>query len=651
MRNTTIRIILIIALSASGFEHLAAQIRVGFTTDKTEKSIFQNDDFIRVQQAVDARSSAALKPYLKDKDQEIRLAAVKGCSSFTDTTLITSLLPLLNDRGETIREYCAYAIGQFGKSSGIQPLLNRLKKEKNIRVQETILEALGKSANSKDDVVSIEKFYSIKKGKALPVSGIAKTILRLHLKKLESPVLLDAVIKHVDTNSEGISLNTAMALARYKGKYTEEQKAILAKKITATNDPEILCFAITILPAIDSEDAVKLLSEYALKKQNDIIVRVAALQTLRKNTSIAASELIPLLSDTSDIIVKETLETIDKLTAITDDDFRSILLLTDKRSAPVRARALKISLKKSNNLVSKIFRGYFSSTDPYDQVAYAGSMAAIPQMSDSIYSLMLLNNNYAVRTALCESWLATINADELNEDFTEKIENAVALNDVSVTALCAIYLSGHLDQIQNPDRIKDCFNSSLDKLGLPRDIETYNEVVALLEQLGETIPAIPAAGITHPVDIKKLAGLTTNLIAEVVTNKGKFIIALNAENAPASVINFMDQTEVGLFNNKSFHRVIPNFVAQGGCPRGDGMGGMNYTIRSEFASHNYISGAVGLASAGRDTESCQWFVSLIPTPHLEGRYTIIGYVTSGLEVVRNLGIGDRIISVSIREYQ
>jgi cyclophilin family peptidyl-prolyl cis-trans isomerase len=90
-------------------------------------------------------------------------------------------------------------------------------------------------------------------------------------------------------------------------------------------------------------------------------------------------------------------------------------------------------------------------------------------------------------------------------------------------------------------------------------------------------------------------------------------------------------------------------VALGGCPRGDGYGSTDYSIRSEFAPLRYQVGSVGLASAGKDTESCQWFITHVPTPHLDGRYTIFAQVTKGMEVVNRLEIGDEIQRVRLVE--
>ena len=118
------------------------------------------------------------------------------------------------------------------------------------------------------------------------------------------------------------------------------------------------------------------------------------------------------------------------------------------------------------------------------------------------------------------------------------------------------------------------------------------------------------------------------------------------EEAPGTVQAIKDLVDKGYYNNKLFHRVVPNFVAQTGCPDGDGWGSLDFSIRSEFSRLRYYRGAVGMASAGKDTESCQWFVTHSPTPHLNGRYTIFANVTAGMEIVDILEVGDRILSMS-----
>ena len=96
-----------------------------------------------------------------------------------------------------------------------------------------------------------------------------------------------------------------------------------------------------------------------------------------------------------------------------------------------------------------------------------------------------------------------------------------------------------------------------------------------------------------------------------------------------------------------FHRVVPNFVVQGGDPRGDGWGGPGYALRTEISTLHFEAGSLGMASAGKDTEGSQFFITHSPQPHLDGRYTVFGKVVAGMEIVEGLQIGDGILAVEI----
>jgi cyclophilin family peptidyl-prolyl cis-trans isomerase len=131
----------------------------------------------------------------------------------------------------------------------------------------------------------------------------------------------------------------------------------------------------------------------------------------------------------------------------------------------------------------------------------------------------------------------------------------------------------------------------------------------------------------------------------VSTEKGDFEIELFTQDAPLTSGNLVALARRGYFKNLTFHRVVPDFVVQGGDPRGDGEGGPGYTIRCEINHHPYVRGVVGMALSGKDTGGSQFFVASSPQPHLDGRYTTFGSVTRGLEVVDLLLEGDRIIDI------
>ncbi|HLL82291.1 MAG TPA: peptidylprolyl isomerase, partial [Longimicrobium sp.] len=133
--------------------------------------------------------------------------------------------------------------------------------------------------------------------------------------------------------------------------------------------------------------------------------------------------------------------------------------------------------------------------------------------------------------------------------------------------------------------------------------------------------------------------------ARIVTSRGTIEVELFAADAPGTVDNFLRLTRAGYFNGQEWPRVVPNFVIQGGDPRGDTSGGPGYSIRDEINRHLYGTGTLGMALSGPDTGGSQWFITHSPQPHLDGTYTVFGQVVSGMEVVNRIVPGDRILRI------
>ncbi len=126
-----------------------------------------------------------------------------------------------------------------------------------------------------------------------------------------------------------------------------------------------------------------------------------------------------------------------------------------------------------------------------------------------------------------------------------------------------------------------------------------------------------------------------NKLAEFNTNIGNFKIELFMEKAPLTVGNFIKLVDKGFYNGLIFHRVIPNFMIQSGCPQGTGYGGPGYTIRDEIdpnLKHNN-PGFLSMANAGPNTGGSQFFITVAPSPWLDGKHAIFGKVTEGMDVV------------------
>ena len=127
----------------------------------------------------------------------------------------------------------------------------------------------------------------------------------------------------------------------------------------------------------------------------------------------------------------------------------------------------------------------------------------------------------------------------------------------------------------------------------------------------------------------------SNKIAEFNTNMGNFKIELYKDKAPLTVGNFMKLVDQGFYNGLIFHRVIPDFMIQTGCPKGTGFGGPGYTIKDEIdSSLKHEKGVLSMANTGRpNTGGSQFFITVKPTPWLDGKHAIFGKVTEGFEVI------------------
>jgi peptidyl-prolyl cis-trans isomerase B (cyclophilin B) len=139
--------------------------------------------------------------------------------------------------------------------------------------------------------------------------------------------------------------------------------------------------------------------------------------------------------------------------------------------------------------------------------------------------------------------------------------------------------------------------------------------------------------------------------ATIETEKGNIVLELFEKDAPKTVENFEKLIKQGFYDGLTFHRVIPNFVIQGGCPKGNGTGGPGYTIKCETKGNprKHGKGALSMAHAGKDTGGSQFFITHSPQPHLDGIHTVFGQVIEGMDVVNKIKPKDVMKKVTITE--
>jgi peptidyl-prolyl cis-trans isomerase B (cyclophilin B) len=143
------------------------------------------------------------------------------------------------------------------------------------------------------------------------------------------------------------------------------------------------------------------------------------------------------------------------------------------------------------------------------------------------------------------------------------------------------------------------------------------------------------------------------ITAEIITEKGTMKVEFYQKDAPKTVENFVKLSKDGFYDGLTFHRVLPDFVIQGGCPEGTGIGGPGYKIKCELDGDNQFhdKGVLSMAHAGRDTGGSQFFIchSRNNTAHLDRNHTCFGKVTDGLELIDEIRQGDEIEKIIISE--
>jgi cyclophilin family peptidyl-prolyl cis-trans isomerase len=147
--------------------------------------------------------------------------------------------------------------------------------------------------------------------------------------------------------------------------------------------------------------------------------------------------------------------------------------------------------------------------------------------------------------------------------------------------------------------------------------------------------------------------------AVMETAKGNLVLELFAKDVPNTVNNFVFLARQGFYDNTTFHRVIPDFMVQGGDPTGTGMGGPGYRFADEFTSHGHDAGVISMANSGPNTNGSQFFITYVPTHYLDGKHSVFGKLVEGMDVLKKITPrdpsqnpqfkGDALIKVTITE--
>jgi cyclophilin family peptidyl-prolyl cis-trans isomerase/HEAT repeat protein len=621
---------------------------------------------------------------LRDSEGRTRRRAALAVGRVGLREGVEPLTALLNDPESEVRQMAAFGIGLIGDASGRAALLRSLSDAAPI-VQGRAAEALGQIGDKTDAApISAMVIAHIKAGAlasiapddvsyplAPPVEAVRLglyALARLGSHDTIAPVVLDA-------GGQPVSRWWPVAFTLQRA--NDPRFASALTTLVATPGRYTAAFAARGLAATKSPQAAATLRPIVQQRQSHPAVVVQAIRGL---ASLGDTASVPLLTKlVADPATDPTLR-LEAMTAFsTLATADSTELLIDLLLDPVPA-VRGLAMTTLARVDPETFMVSMASLDPDRdwtvRAATAAALGSIPaEQSLALMTRLLQDRDQRVVPAAITA-LARLDAPEVQAlvldrlrqpDFVvrataaavlaeKKVASAVpalaaaykeALNDTTYVARAAIL--GALHQL-NPEAARPQLQEAL----LDREWALRLRASMLLGEQGvtDTETAIRPAPTRRAPDDPAWAGLVTPQYspqAIIETDKGTIEIELAILDAPLTVDNFVTLARAGFFEGVPIHRVVPDFVVQGGDPRGDGEGGPGYAIRDELNQRPYLRGTVGMALDWEDTGGSQFFITHSPAPHLDGRYTVFGHVVNGMEVVDRILPWDVIRRIRIRD--
>ena len=558
---------------------------------------------------------------------------------------------LLMDPHDGVRRSAAFALGQIQHPSCERILLGALMKEKVPINTREILNAYGKVTNRWQLDASAFLDDSLKS------SGVAWSLYRAGLRGKTDAAANRVAMRLLDADRpDATRLPAAHYFAR-GAKGFDDAQPVLARTALEDRIPEVRMAAAMALGKVNTDSTLAVLKRI-IKGDDDARVVVNAVKALRAfpydhikhylyealdhkdvNVAIAASEVI--------------------IESLPQDDWIEVSSLTNRVDDwRVRANLFEAALKAGQNedLAAEIKAHYDASRQPYERAAFVGALKHFPAAYTFVTAQLRAADTSVVRTAAAASLASMTQLKGLTRSQRRSFANLFvnlmqSQEDPAVLGTIAGALadsaSGYRDLIGDTTFL----HAAKKKLRLPEHVETLQAIEAAIAYISGTRnprPTVPQ--FNHPIDWELVKKIPRDQRVTIKTSRGDMVMRLFVDEAPGSVANFVSLAQRDYYDDKVIHRVVPNFVIQDGCKRGDGWGSEDYSIRSEFSLRRYTTGSVGMASAGKDTEGTQWFITHSPTPHLDGRYTIFAEVIEGLPVIAYLHVGDEVRDVIVEDF-
>ncbi len=622
-----------------------------------------------------AQEVDSLLKFLDSPNANIRYHAALAFASIQDSTMLNPLAAKLNDQHPQVRAAVAYAVGQSKKAAATQLLMEAFDAYDTAKVYQAahsyILEGVGKCGDE-ETLDLLTNITTYQKSDTLLLEGQVRGIYRLALKSITSRAGTEKMLNILA--DEGYQNRTRLMAANYlsraRGIDLSEDAEQLSQLIFRETDPYIRMALAIALGKTGQNNALAAL-EQRFKMESDYRVRCNIIRALINFPYESVSETVKAALKDESVAVAITAATFCRDNGDPSDATIYWALAKDSvatETVPLLYAAAQRHLpvfyaEYRQALNGELRRLYRDTPSPYLQAAYLESLSEFGWNYRFIKREGYPHEHAIVRSTSVNLLTKILQKEDFRNFFRSSYRNvrreitvflkdAIRTDDVGMIAPAAAALKdigqGPIDYLNKID--SSFLEDALVQIELPKDMETFKILRETAQRFGvETIPSLPEDDEwSGTIDWEVLDNLSATPTAKITTNRGEITLDLFPEKSPGSVANFVKLANDGFYKGIAFHRVVPNFVVQAGCDRGDGNGGVPYQIRSELSPQYYTKeGILGMARSDYHTESSQFFITHSPTPHLDGGYTIFGAVTEGLDVLADLRKGDQIENISI----
>jgi peptidylprolyl isomerase len=607
------------------------------------------------------RSTEVLVRFLGDPQPAVRARAAFALGSVQAPEAVPALLTVLSDTSAGVRRDAAFALGQVSAPPAITGLAARFAVDDDVAVRRRILQALGKIPIPQSAVVlaglQVPEALEADRTLALAVLGAVR--------RISTPDGLNALLERLDDLDPRVRAAAAYYFGRVPSTESWAERVTRIRQALdgyGKGDPAAMYLVQGLGRLHDPFDRERL-DEWA-STASDWRTRANAMTALADQDLDADARVTLLegLDDGSGLVAVSAAQALARA-RLTDPEARRVEAWIDAHAERLQVVEPLLGLLARGGERDYVL-GWIDAVPAADVQRQEIGLRALAFLPGDEARLRLARAAASpapgVAGAALEALVGRWPAEEANEAapvfyfgiFSAALRSgnvrrmataASALGDSTFLALGSV----------------DTLRAALGGTPVPPDPEVAGAIRRVLSTLtGEDVPppveAAPdsaeAAGGPAPgtLDWAYLAELGSAPRLVLETDKGRVVVRLATEEAPQTVQTVARLAEGGRYDGVPFHRVVPNFVAQGGdFASGDGYGGPGFTIRSEFTLIRYLRGVIGMASAGKDTEGSQFFITHSMQPHLDGAYTAFGWVVEGMDAVDRLLVGDRIVRATV----